>query len=209
MHIKLFEEFVFEKEIQSTDIKVGKDSAVDRTTPNYDWTSVQEWVWAASKSGKDWKISFTLPKVASFELDRSGVRINPIGNIQKDKFDRGTATNFDYSVIGSGWYKRKGDIPSTLGILVRNCARAVFADKLNFDFKHEYYESLKKFGYEMGEHTFDPSSNRDDLKNWVEYAPSLISARGSFTSYLPELKKALKEVSNMLPDELTIKAEIQ
>ncbi len=195
-------------ELQSTEIKVKKYSTDEYTAPNYDWTSITNWIWTASKSGKEWRVLFTLPQVASFDLGKEGVKITPIGDIKSDKFRVGNATNFDSSVVGIEWYKRKKSIPSVFGLLVRNCSRAVFADALDFGFNIKYKESLKEFGYEEGEHIFDPSSNVKDLEGWIEDAPSLIVGRGSYTAHIPELKKALQELSDMLPDELSIKVDI-
>jgi hypothetical protein len=201
--------WMYGQPLESKDIEIDRvDSPIQTSSPDYMWSWLVEHVWGAHKTGKTWKVSFTLPKVASFVLDSTGIKVTQIGDLRKNFFDYGEGTNFDSSVIGSSWYKKKQDIERVLNILVRNCSRAALVNDLKFDFKHEYAQSLEKFGYPMGEHDFNPSSNRSDFDSWVEHAPRLIAGRGSFTGYMPELVSALKKLNDMLPKKLIVKIEI-
>lgn len=203
-HVKLFEQFIFEKEITSTEITVSGDPS---ETSN--WSDVAKWVWAASKSGRQWKISFVLPKVAEFEMEKDQkVKITPLTDLKEELFKSGEGTNFDSSVMYN-WYKKMQSIPYAFSLLVRNCYRAAFADKVKTDLKVDYNLNLQTFGFTPGEHVFDPGTRTDDLQVWIEHAPSVITARGSFSATKPELVKALAELKNFLPNKLTIKAEIQ
>jgi hypothetical protein len=201
--------WMYGQPLESKDIKIGiVDPPIKISSPDYHWSWLVEHIWGAYKTGKTWKVSFTLPKVANFVLDPTGIKITQIGDLRKNFFKYGEGTNFDNSVIGSSWYKKKQDIEKVLNILVRNCSRAALVNDLKFDFKHEYTQSLEKFGYPMGEHDFNPSSNKFDFDAWVDRAPRLIFARGSFTAYIPELVSALKQLNDMLPEELIVKIEI-
>ncbi len=203
-HIKLYEHFIFEKEITSTQITVSGDPS---ETSN--WSEVAKWVWAASKSGRQWKISFVLPKVAEFEMEKDQkIKINQLADLKEETFEKGEGTNFDSSIMYD-WYKKMKLVPYAFSILVRNCSRAAFAGKVKTDLKVDYNSNLQKFGFIPGEHVFDPETRTDDLRVWVEYAPSVITAQGSFSAAKPELVKALAELKNFLPNKLTIKAEIQ
>jgi len=204
-HIQTFESFLNEAAdpLQSTEITVSGDASQPEN-----WSKVANWVWTAYKSGLDWKISFVLPKVAEFEMESyQGIKINPLTDLKEELFKEGQGTNFDSSVMYN-WYKKKGDIPYALSILVRNCSRVAFADKVKTDLKVDYNLNLQKFGFIPGEHVFDPGNRADDLRVWVEYAPRVITAQGSFSAFKPELEKALAELEKFLPNKLTVKAEI-
>ena len=203
-HVKLFEQFIFEKELVSTEMTVNGDPA-----KSSNWDDIAKWVWTASKSGRQWKVSFVLPNVAEFEMEKDQkIKINPLADLKTETFKRGEGTNFDSSIMYD-WYKKMKLVPYAFSILVNNCSRAAFAGKVKTDLKVDYHPNLQRFGYIPGEHVFDPGTRADDLKVWVEDAPRVIIAQGSFSAYKPELEKALETLMKSLPNKLTVKLEIQ
>ena len=202
-YIQSFESFLNEAANPTTEITVSGDASQPEN-----WSKVAKWVWAASKSVQHWKISFVLPKVAEFEMENDQkIKINQLADLKEELFEKGKGTNFDSSVMYN-WYKKREDIPYVFSILVRNCSRAAFADKVKTDLKVDYNLNLQKFGFIPGEHVFDPENRADDLRVWVENAPRVITAQGSFSAFKPELEKALTELKKFLPNTLTVKAEI-
>jgi hypothetical protein len=206
-YIKLFEEFVAENTVTSADIEVDQSSWVPVSElPNYEWTSeLENWVWAASKTRKNWSVQFTIPGVANFSLGVDGVKINQIAALMQNKFSVGQGTNFDSSVVGRSWYKKRGDILNVFSILVKNCTRAAYAPTVKTDLTVSY---MKGLSFAEGEHIFDPSSSKGDLINWVDYAPNILYARGTFKRE-PKLEDALKRISAKIPKTIVLKCTIE
>jgi hypothetical protein len=221
-HVRIFEEFILEKELNdglvSTVIDSGEITILHPGTP-WRWDEVAEWIGAAKKSGRQWKVSFVLPEVAEFEMEAGKyVEINKISNFPlgpnqcRMPMDRGQGTNFDDSVM-KNWYKNQKLITYAFAILVNHCSKAAYAPRVKTDLKVDYgprgYTSLEKFGFVSGEHVFDPGARADDLYVWIQYSPRLILARGTFR-FSPELEKIEKEYEDkFLAKKITVKLEIQ
>jgi len=183
-------------------VKLYKNKSIGNRTPDYNFSNLINSIVQLRKETEEthWKISFTLPDVAEFIITNYRSQIIPIGNIQKGAFQEGSGTYFDSSILGSIKRKSKNDMALILNLMVRNCSRAALVDKINFEKLVVEYKGLEQWGYNSGEHDFNPKNNSGDFKNWVDQAPTLLTSRGSFSPHKEELLNALEQLNNLLPD---------
>jgi hypothetical protein len=183
-------------------VKLYKNKSIGNRTPDYNFSNLINSIVQLRKETEEthWKISFTVPDVAEFILTDYRSQIIPIGNIQKGAFQEGSGTHFDSSILGAIKRKSKNDMALILNLMVRNCSRAALVDKINFEKLVVEYKGLEQWGYNSGEHDFNPKNNSGDFKNWVEQAPTLLTSRGSFSPHKEELLNALEQLNNLLPD---------
>lgn len=170
--------------------------------PSYNWTEFMNRLFASKATAFVFEIEgvcavYGQRNHSSFELT-----LSPIGNMRTADFKKGSGTNFDLSVL---FPKKKSDLALSLELVVRNCSRAALVDKINFsDFEIQYDNSLSRFGFSTDKHKFDPTKNLGDLINWVDYAPQPLVGQGHFDEEQHQLVEALKQLEDMLPENLTI-----